>query len=92
MTAEARWNFIQWIQEDFKEYCEDIGDKQLNFTPNAFWHNVLRFDVKVTGTAKPKAAPPIDVSPPVEPPVEVSEPKPKSKSQAKRVKAQSTGK
>ena len=57
MTAEDRWSFIQWIQDDFKAYVENIGDVKLNYTPNAFWHAVLKFDVKVTGTAKPKPEP-----------------------------------
>ena len=54
MTAEDRWNFIQWIQSDFKGYVENLGDTKLNYTPNSFWHAVQKFDVKVTGTAKPK--------------------------------------
>jgi hypothetical protein len=53
-SAEERWNFIQWVQEDFKAYAEVLGDVKLNYTMNEFWRSVLKFDVKVTGTAKPK--------------------------------------
>lgn len=65
MTAEGRWKFIQWIQNDFKGYCENIGDTRLNFTPNEFWRHVQKFDVKVTGTFKP-----VETEPEVEEPEE----------------------
>ena len=63
----------------------------MNYTPNAFWHAVQKFDVKVTGTAKPTPEPEvIEVSEPEPEIVEKVAPKPKSKSQTKRVRAQST--